>query len=218
LEGFSFGKGNIAARLYDKPLEISRKSKKFWMYLVWEIEEVPKGFKIVRPEFQLRREGLKSYGIDTLDDLLTNIDKLWSSCTRDWLKFQSNPGKHHTQRRTLPWWEKIQNGFLGVQNATPLIRCRAINAQQDQLFSQAYGLLVALSALDQELYGKALDSELSLVSLMTSFLEMAERKGKNDFSLSVDILDKRARYHRAYSKMYKANEERLKLGQPTNKI
>ena len=36
MTGISIGKGNIAARLYDKILEISQKSKKTWMFDVWD--------------------------------------------------------------------------------------------------------------------------------------------------------------------------------------
>lgn len=63
--GFSFGRGQISARLYDKPLEI-KKSHKLWMYKKWGIDKVLSGFRIIRVEFQLRRTAIKGLGISAL--------------------------------------------------------------------------------------------------------------------------------------------------------
>ena len=51
LTGISIGKGKLSARLYDKPLEIRQKSKKFWMFDIWGLENVPEGKIIIRVEF-----------------------------------------------------------------------------------------------------------------------------------------------------------------------
>jgi hypothetical protein len=67
----------------------------------------------IRVEDQARREALKQLGIDTFDDLLTKAAALWSYFTRSWLKVQDDPSKHHTQQKTLPWWNMAQDGFLG---------------------------------------------------------------------------------------------------------
>ena len=97
LTGISIGKGIISARIYDKVLEIKQQSKKFWMFDdVWRIDKVPEGWKIIRIEFQMRREGIKEMGLDTLDDFLENIKNVWAYCTKKWLKFEDNPGAHHT--------------------------------------------------------------------------------------------------------------------------
>jgi hypothetical protein len=95
LTGISIGRDKISARIYDKFLEIKQKSRKFWMFDVWGIDEVPKGKKIIRIEFQLRREALKEMGLDTFDDFFENIEKVWAYCTKKWLKFEDNPGMHH---------------------------------------------------------------------------------------------------------------------------
>jgi hypothetical protein len=106
--GISIGKGVISARLYDKPLEIQQKSKKYWMFDIWGIKEVPEGKKIIRIEFQLRREILNEIGIKDINDLFQKIDGAWAYCTRKWLKFQDHPELHHTQQLTLRWYEEIQ--------------------------------------------------------------------------------------------------------------
>jgi hypothetical protein len=40
LSVFRWGGNQFKGRLYDKPLEIKQKSKKFWMYDIWNLEEV----------------------------------------------------------------------------------------------------------------------------------------------------------------------------------
>ena len=132
IESLTVGTGEIRARLYDKPLEIEQVSKKKWMYKIWNIEQVQEDKKVIRVEFQIRREIIKEMGLGTLKEFLLRSDECWSYCTRKWLKFQTRPGMHHTMRKTFEWWECIQDGFYGVQGALPAIRSKAIKEDADQ--------------------------------------------------------------------------------------
>ncbi|MBU4261886.1 MAG: hypothetical protein KKC76_08430 [Proteobacteria bacterium] len=216
LTGISIGKGKVAARLYDKPLEIRQKSKKFWMYDVWGIESVSDEFKVIRIESQFRREAIKQLGIESITDLLTHPENLWAYFSQKWLSFQDNPGEHHTLRKTFGWWKIIQNGFLGVQNATPLIRCKAVSTKKKQLFAQTYGTLSSMAAI--EIVGKdmPLVSEISLTQCLSAFSAYAKEVGKNEFELNIDILNKIAKYIRATEKMVAVRKKRTSLGLPCN--
>jgi len=86
LTGIRIGKEAISARLYDKPLEITQQSQKTWMFDIWGISEVPKGKKIIRVEFQMRRRVLKELGLNTPRDLIEKSVNAWAYCTKDWLK------------------------------------------------------------------------------------------------------------------------------------
>ncbi|MBW2636363.1 MAG: hypothetical protein JRC86_02345, partial [Deltaproteobacteria bacterium] len=121
LTGISIGKGKISARLYNKPLEISQKSKKYWMYDIWGvgIDEVTDDKMIIRVEFQLRREFLKQVELNTVEDLISFESNAWARCTQKWLRFQDGIGKHVSRRKTVPWWKIIQEGYRGAQGATP---------------------------------------------------------------------------------------------------
>ena len=46
LTGISIGKGHISFKMYDKPKEIRQQSKKFWMYAVWKLKNIPRGYKM----------------------------------------------------------------------------------------------------------------------------------------------------------------------------
>ena len=214
--GFSIGQKKLVGRLYDKPLEIRQRSQKLWMYDVWGLDSVPEGYRIVRVEGQFRREVIKELGIDSASDLFRCLDNLWAYFTRIWLKFQNNPGKHHLARKTLPFWATIQNGFYGVQNARPLLRCQVSNAREKQLAAQNYGTLGSLIALRQEVKGIALGQETTLVESLAVLGRAFEQQGKNDFELNIDIMDKRGKYHKATEKMIETQKQRQELGFPCN--
>lgn len=61
---FTFGKGDIVLRVYDKVAEIKQKSDKVWFYTLWEQEE-----NVWRIEWQVRKAILKQFGIASFDDL-----------------------------------------------------------------------------------------------------------------------------------------------------
>lgn len=215
LTGVGIGKGKISARLYDKPLEIRQKSKKLWMYDIWRINEVPKGWKVIRTEFQLRREALKQLAINDAGDLFLHCDRIWAYCSQKWLKFQTNPGKHHTQRKTLTWWETIQNGFLGVQDPAPLIRSKALRHDIKQSTTQAIGYVRAIIAARiaaQELdeYVPA-EIEDGLEILLKEINQTEESKA----AFAESVRGKKVKFHRTLSQHNKAETERKKLGFPT---
>jgi len=197
LTGIRIGKGNISARLYDKPLEISQQSKKYWMYDIWEINKTPEGMIIIRIEFQLRRQFLKEVGMNALEDLFTKDADAWRYCTEKWLKFQTNPGCHHTQRKDFPWWKIIQNGYRGLQDGKPLVREKAFRKDKRHLTQQMLGLMTSLKAAEMEELGEEMESSVSLDECLATYLgELEFNNPKLHRELSQKIMKKRARYHR----------------------
>lgn len=177
LEGISIGKGSIQARIYDKELEIKQQSKKFWLYNIWGISKAPRDHKIIRVEFQLRREVIKELGLDTSDDLFEKMGDLWAYCTEKWLKFQTRPGKHHTQRKTLAWWETVQQGFKGDQESNSLVRTKSLRIDMDQHISQIMGNLVSLQALRREGSKDAREENISIYTMINGFIDEAQLRG-----------------------------------------
>lgn len=216
LTGISIGRGKVAARLYDKPLEIRQKSKKFWMFDIWGISEVPEELKLIRVEVQFRREALKSLGLETLSDFFQHPENLWAYFSKDWLKFQNNPGKHHTQRHTLPFWKVVTNGFLGVQSPEPLIRCKSLSTKKSQHIAQAAGLLNSLIAIEQEEANLSLEHETTYAETLHRFGRCLRATGKTEYEHNIDIFDKRAKYNRIRKKMAEVQEKRMALGFPSN--
>ncbi|MCE5263160.1 MAG: hypothetical protein LLG97_06460, partial [Deltaproteobacteria bacterium] len=201
LTGIRIGKGTISARLYDKPLEIQQQSKKEWMYDVWGIEDVPEGHKLIRIEFQMRREVLKQLGLNKVADLLQKTPNAWAYCTKNWLKFQDRPGLHHTQRSTLKWYEEIQEGFEGVQGAEPLVREKAVNMDKKRLMQQANGLIKSIHAIDQEEERADREKTISMDDCLASYKNELRMHPESPSEIKANVTRKRARYHREIPKL-----------------
>ena len=182
-------------RMYDKPLEIRQKSKKEWMYKIWGLKEVPEGYKIIRIEFQVRREVFKEMKIDTVEDFMDRYKNVWAYLTKKWFQMKDNPGKHQTnQRKTTKLWEKVQDGF-NTMKTDPAIRNKAIKVDEKQLYQQAYGMLSSLNAL------KAAMDDSDKVGSFDQAIKYLKRIN-NEYDIDFEIFakraeDKRSKYHRA---------------------
>ncbi|MBN2058924.1 MAG: hypothetical protein JW882_00790, partial [Deltaproteobacteria bacterium] len=218
LTGMMIGKGAISARIYDKEYEIRTQSKKFWMFDIWGIEEIPEDMRIIRIEFQLRRQVIKDLGIDTIKDLYSLLDFLWAYCTKKWLKFQDRPGKHHTQRETFKWWKIIQKGFLGVQDAIPLIRAKAISIDSEKLRNQALGFFTSLMASEAEKKNLNIDEDIDYREILIALIKSTEWVGKDNYDFNEEVKRKRIKYHRTIKKLNQIIEERIGLGFPIGNI
>lgn len=196
-ETFTIGRGgDISARLYDKAREIDKISKKYWMYDIWKIQEVPEGKRAIRVEFQIRREVIKELGAGRGGDFMEKIDEVWAYCTKKWLQFKDGYGKEHKLRKTLPWWEEVQNGFLGVQEATPSIRKKAIRIDEEQLRAQIMGLTSSLTAIEME--RRKLDGTnfKDISKCMGDVIARQKVKGDKLIEFKKSVIRKRPRYAR----------------------
>jgi len=215
LTGIRIGKGIITARLYDKPLEIKQQSKKEWMFDIWGMKHAPKGKKIIRIEFQMRREVLKELGLNKCDDLFKKIEKAWAYCTQKWLKFQDRPGLHHTQRSILGWYEEIQNGFKGIQGAEPLVREKAVRVDKRRLMQQANGLIVSLHAINLEEQGANKNTKAKIDDCVISYVKEIEEHWEELPDIQKRLALKRSKYHREKPKpkpdqtVYKINKDMM---------
>lgn len=85
--GWSFGMGGeIGARLYDKTLEVEKKSKKFYLHDFWKAEGWDGQQTVWRMEFEAKREVLKQLSIYKVSNLLELQSALWLYLTQDWLR------------------------------------------------------------------------------------------------------------------------------------
>lgn len=64
VQTFTFGKGDVMLRIYDKIAEISQQSDKIWFFDLWGVAE-----SVWRIEWQIRKPLLKRFGIRTFADL-----------------------------------------------------------------------------------------------------------------------------------------------------
>jgi len=64
VQTFTFGKGDVVLRVYDKVAEIAEQSGKVWFFDLWGRKD-----EVWRVEWQVRRPILKRFGIRTFEDL-----------------------------------------------------------------------------------------------------------------------------------------------------
>lgn len=213
LEGFQIGKGVLTARLYDKPFEIVKKSKKFWFYDLWKIEAVPDDQRVIRVEFQIRREALKELAVDTIWDFVNHPRSLWDYCAQTWLQFALEPKVPKRSRVILPFWKIVQNGFLGGQSGAPFIRAKIVNTKRKQIDMQFLGQATSLIAMSSDITEPSVRVEDQTHLLK----ESAERVGMTDAKFSERIRAKIAKRPRDIEKFEMAQAQRAARGLPQTK-
>jgi len=150
--GWSIGEGGIlSARLYNKLLEIQKSGKEYlkgvWAEVGWQAHE-----PVWRLEFEIKREVLTQNGLSKLDQVLSNLNGLWSYATTEWLRLTLPNEEDQTRSRwpVHPLW-----GFLSSidwdTNGGPLTRrfSPERTPNNDKLFNLALSHLIAFMAKEK---------------------------------------------------------------------
>lgn len=216
LTGLQIGKGTIMCRMYDKPLEIVQQSSKFWMWDVWGVASIDKDHRIIRVEFQLKREAIKDLGIDTFTDLIGNSQGLWAYCTSRWLRVVDDALQHHTMQHEKPWWSVVREGGSGAMQANPLIRAKAIRSDEDRLARALIGYLSSWVAVRRQnnIIGK--DERLNLGIHMRMLADAVLSLKLSDADFTERVTRKQAKLMRQREKFEKANRHRSKMPAPSD--
>jgi hypothetical protein len=160
LSGFTFGKGDLLARVYNESLEIAI-SGHTWPEMLWQgvAPEQP----VWRIEFQFRRPVLGAMGLNGLEDVLRHRQGLWEYGTR-WLTLRTRMADTNRARWPLaPAWTQLAEVSIGGW-AVPLIRERIRNANLQRPTQGLVGYGSSLEAMDgaQDL-GQALATSVPTV-------------------------------------------------------
>ena len=147
--GWSIGLGGIiSARLYDKTLEIE-KSKKTYLHELWKTSGWDGVSPVWRLEFELKREVLTGHGLSSLEDVLPNLNGLWSYCTTDWLRLTLPQKDDKTRSR---WPIHTLWGYLSSvdwETSGGVLSKRFSNARvpsDDKLFSMGLSMVIGYMA------------------------------------------------------------------------
>jgi hypothetical protein len=143
LSGFTFGKGDLLARVYDKTLETAVTGKT-WPELLWGSRdpELP----IWRLEFQFRRPVLAELGLHGVADVIRNRQGLWDFGTR-WLTLRTRvPDSNRARWPLAPEWVQLAAAGMGG-SAVPLIRERVREAEIGRLTQGLVGYATSVEAV-----------------------------------------------------------------------
>jgi hypothetical protein len=148
--GWSFGMGGeIGARLYDKTLEVEKKSKKYYLYDFWKAKGWDGKQIVWRMEFEAKREVLKQLGIYKLNNLLKLQSALWLYLTHDWLRLAvpSFTDRNQTRWPNHPLWDAISEVFNQDQDQVKLQRFSTARVPVDErLFVHGLGGITSFMA------------------------------------------------------------------------
>ncbi len=109
--GWAVGLGGVmACRLYNKLLEMLESGRSDLIPL-WDAGGWQSGESIWRVEFQFRREVLAQHSLIRLDDVLANLNGLWSYASTEWLRLTiPNPDDQTRSRWPIhPLWAYLSS-------------------------------------------------------------------------------------------------------------
>ncbi len=145
--GLSIGT-KIMLRIYDKLLEVKSQPSKQAIILERRWGEMPE--KATRVEFELKREALKSFQIDTIEQWEEKKAGVMKYLCEEWFRFVEKDGNRtNTSRmKVLKVWELVAKRFADWTNAKPDTKAAGrfkadvvINPQA--LLVQAFGCVLA---------------------------------------------------------------------------
>ena len=183
LTGFSFGRNEIVARLYDKTAELGVSGKQ-WMRSIWEHGGYTPDSAVWRIEFQLRREALREFGLSSVATMSTCLGPLWNHLLHRWLRLTIPVRSDRRERWPIdPAWLAIRDGgFASVGGE--LMRQRSVAAASDRAiggmlgYASLYGLLIDSSTLSEAMHSaeRAMIRRLSRKGV--SFADLVRRKAR----------------------------------------
>lgn len=123
ITGMNFGSRTnckIYCRIYDKLLEVKQTGKKYWFFDIWKNAEC-NCKNVWNVEFQINREFLKDYNIETVRDSFKRLKTLWKYCTEKWIVKVKLDHTRIERCTTDDIWISIQNAFDNYKHE-PLVK------------------------------------------------------------------------------------------------
>ncbi len=128
-ETFSFGRGDIMLRIYDKVKEIKQQSQKVWFYDLWQQKD-----DVWRIEIEARREFLKTHGIYTPENLFAHQGTVahWILANHTSLRRPTGDSNRSRWPRH-PLWQAAEKAALALEG---LEQGNKLDLQAPKLFAK----------------------------------------------------------------------------------
>jgi len=142
--GFTFGRDEIVARLYDKSAELTH-SGKDWMRAIWD-DRLDPSKPVWRMEFQLRRAVLAQCSLQAPEDAVKRRQDLWTYATQ-WLSLRSpRPGTRRTRWPVANAWAQLSRAAIGAPQSA-VVRQRIRKHAESVLVRGLAGYASSLAAV-----------------------------------------------------------------------
>ncbi len=144
LTGFTFGRGALLARLYDKTLQAAQRGLT-WVSDLWTGHDP--GRPVWRLEFAFERTALREFNLRTVDEALAAVQDLWEYGTGRWLTLCRRVRDAREQRWPLdPVWEALQ-AVRVAHGRTGVVCRRVLQVREERVLRLVLDGLTSLSAL-----------------------------------------------------------------------
>jgi len=146
--GYTFGKGNLVCRIYNKLAEIEH-SQKSWFKDMWRKNGWNGTSPVTRVEFQARRQFLRTMDIDTVADLEAQLADLWRYY-RDWVSLRYKT--RDSNRRRWPvqfFWKMVCDAVPNFGVVTGVARIVQRKPRVEMIDKLGRGVLTTMAALMQ---------------------------------------------------------------------
>jgi hypothetical protein len=161
VSGFTFGRGAVMCRIYNKTLQLKKKGET-WPTELWAGMDPDQ--PVWRIEFQFRRAALKDFRLDgeplhSVADVLAMRQALWEYGS-EWLSLRvPTEDTNNSRWPAAPLWKEIQEVVIGSPCAE-LVRTRVREADEQRLLAGFCGYASSLAARG---YGTRLSETLGRV-------------------------------------------------------
>ncbi|WP_217703467.1 MULTISPECIES: hypothetical protein [Oxalobacteraceae] len=154
VQTFSFGKGDVMLRVYNKIAEINEKSLKTWFFDLWGgITE-----NVWRIEWQVRKEVLRRFGIRSFADLFDGQGDILRYLSHEHTTLRSpNEDSNRSRWPLNPLWQSLQ-AHIGTLQAQGVYREydreEMLNARLMRIAIAIQGYLKRIAAVECVLHDK----------------------------------------------------------------
>lgn len=151
--GYSFGRGDIMCRVYDKRAEIEH-SLKVWFEDMWRERGWDGETPVTRVEFQMRRNFLRSMQVETVQDLDAQLGDIWKYLTREWLQLKDEDKNDGNRSRWAPkpFWKMAMTAVAVFGVVTGVARITQRRPKREALERLSRGIAVSLVATEVTTY------------------------------------------------------------------
>ncbi|MGD0283592.1 MAG: hypothetical protein ABSB95_14670, partial [Dissulfurispiraceae bacterium] len=126
-----------------------KKSCKAWFHELW----IKAGWDGITPvwriEFQLRRDFLKEFQINSFNDLQGTLPDMWRYLTEEWFTLRQKVSEDTNKTRwpLLPFWQIVQGMTENFGTVAGIDRQKISEPKVEVLIPQAMGILTTLGGL-----------------------------------------------------------------------
>jgi len=170
--GYTFGKGDLKCRVYDKLAEI-KVSQKSWFMDMWKRKGWNGSSPVTRVEFQARRQFLRTMDIETVVDLELQLADLWRYFVT-WVSLRYKT--RDSNRRRWPvqvFWQIVCNAVPTFGVVTGVARIVQRKPRIESLARLGRGILVSIAALEQTApgVGDGWDTECGVLGAVEAVMD-----------------------------------------------